>query len=139
MKFIKLMIKVFKDSLSMSALFNNDAHFIVSEKGWEILKQNTMETDKRLKQAISKKSKKGIAKSLKQNTMEKVKITTLRREDKKRKTVFHMIDTERNFHEIGESKFNALCEVWKLVGGTQYLNDGNVGTITFEEPVVVEL
>ena len=101
-----------------------------------------METDKRLKQEISKTSKKGIAEVLKQNTMEerrKVKITTLRREDKKRKTVFHMIDTERNFHEIGESKFNALCEVWKLVGGTQYLNDGNVGTITFPEPITVEL
>ena len=38
------------------------------------IKQNTMETGKRLKQAISKKSKKGIAKSLKQNTMEKRKI-----------------------------------------------------------------
>ena len=46
--------------------------FVIQE--YRTLKQNTMETDKRLKQAISKKSKKGIAKSLKQNTMEKRKI-----------------------------------------------------------------
>ena len=45
MELIKLMIKVFKDSLSMSALFNNDAHFIVSEKGWEVLNRNKIHNE----------------------------------------------------------------------------------------------